>query len=69
MTGANIAFVAIGALAFLAGLAMMAVALRGKPGQSPKSTALLIAGMMATAFGMLMSGFAFAVPTAQEPAR
>ena len=69
MTGANIAFLAIGAVAFLAGIAMMGAALRGKPGQSPKSTALLIAGMMATAFGMLMAGFAFAVSTAAEPAR
>ena len=69
MSGVNIPFLVIGVIAFLIGIAMMAAAVRGRPGESPKSTALLIAGMMATAFGMLMTGFAFAVSAAAEPAR
>lgn len=55
MTG----FLIVGALALLAGLGMLAVAIRGGPGENPKSTALLIAGMMATAFGILLGAFAF----------
>ena len=51
-------FLIVGALALLAGLAMLAVAVRGRPGENPKSTVLLIAGMMASAFGILLGAFA-----------
>jgi predicted acyltransferase len=61
----NILYVAIGAVAVLAGLVMLARAVRGKPGTSPKATAMLIAGMMVTAFGMLMAGFAISYATAE----
>ena len=54
----NIAYVAIGALAVIAGLVMLVRAIRGRPGESPRATAMLIAGMMITAFGLLMAGFA-----------
>jgi hypothetical protein len=54
----NILYVAIGALAFVVGVAMLVRAIRGRPGEDPKSTAMLIAGMMVTAFGLLMAGFA-----------
>lgn len=55
----NILFVAIGAVAFVVGLAMLVRAIRsGDVGEQPKATAMLIAGMMATAFGLLMAGFA-----------
>lgn len=55
----NILFVAIGAVAFVAGLAMLVRAIRsGDVGEQPKPTAMLIAGMMITAFGLLMAGFA-----------
>ena len=37
---------------------MMIVAIRGGVGENPKSTAMLIAGMMATAFGLLLTAFA-----------
>jgi len=54
----NIYYVAIGVLATLGGLAMLVRAIRGRPGENPKATAMLIAGMMITAFGLLMAGFA-----------
>ena len=55
----NILYVAIGALAFVAGLVMLVRAIRsGDVGEQPRPTAMLIAGMMITAFGLLMAGFA-----------
>ena len=51
-------FVVLGAVATFAGLTMLVMALRGGVGHNPKSTALLIAGMMATAFGIVIAGFA-----------
>ena len=51
-------FIILGPVAMLAGIAMMIAAIRGGVGQNPKSTAMLIAGMMATAFGMLLTAFA-----------
>ena len=42
----------------IVGIGMMIVALRGGVGENPKSTAMLIAGMMATAFGLLLTAFA-----------
>ena len=54
----NIIYVAIGALALVVGLVMLVRAIRGRPGENPRATAMLIAGMMITAFGLLMAGFA-----------
>jgi hypothetical protein len=51
-------FLGLGPIAMLVGVTMMIVAIRGGVGQNPKSTAMLIAGMMATAFGMLLTAFA-----------
>ena len=56
-----IIFMILGPVALLIGLTMMIVALRGGVGTSPKATAMLIAGMMATAFGLLLSAFAYTV--------
>jgi hypothetical protein len=54
-----IIFMILGPVALLVGAAMMIVAVRsGGVGTVPKSTAMLIAGMMATAFGMLLTAFA-----------
>ena len=61
----NSLYVAIGAVAVLGGLAMLVSAIRGRPGENPKSTAMLIAGMMITAFGLLMAGFAIAYATSE----
>ena len=51
-------FIILGPIAMLAGIAMMIAAIRGGVGQDPRSTAMLIAGMMATAFGLLLTAFA-----------
>ena len=51
-------FMIVGPVAILAGAAMMIAAIRGGVGENPKSTAMLIAGMMACAFGMLLTAFA-----------
>ena len=51
-------FLILGPIAMLVGVTMMIVAIRSGVGQNPKSTAMLIAGMMATAFGMLLTAFA-----------
>ena len=54
-----IIFMILGPIALLAGATMMILAVRsGGVGTVPKSTAMLIAGMMATAFGMLLTAFA-----------
>ena len=51
-------FMIVGPITMLGGIAMMIAAIRGGVGTNPKSTAMLIAGMMATAFGMLLTAFA-----------
>jgi len=63
MTSSNILFVIVGGVAALVGLLMLIAALRGRPGESRKSTGLLIAGMMALAFGLVLTGFAIAYAT------
>ena len=53
-------FMIVGPIAILAGVAMMALAIRsGGVGTVPKSTVMLMAGMMATAFGMVLTAFSF----------
>ena len=64
MTG----FVVIGAIALVAGLALLVTGIRKHEAQHPKHVAMLIAGMMITAFGLLLGGFAIAY-TAAGPAR
>jgi len=59
-------FMIVGPIAILAGVAMMIFAIRGGVGENPKSTAMLIAGMMAAAFGTLLT--AFAIGNAAGPA-
>ena len=56
-----IIFMILGPVALLIGVTMMVIALRGGVGTSPRATAMLIAGMMATAFGLLLSAFAYTV--------
>ncbi len=63
MTAANILFVVLGSIAALVGALMLVASLRGRPGESKKSTGLLIAGMMALAFGLILAGFAVAYAT------
>ncbi len=61
----NIIYVAIGAIAVVVGLVMLVRAIRGGPGENPRATAMLIAGMMITAFGLLMAGFAIGFSTSE----
>ena len=65
MSGANILFGVVGGLAALIGLGMLIAALRGRPGESKKSTGLMIAGMMVLAFGLILAGFAIAYATTE----
>lgn len=67
MSGTNLLFVVIGAISLLLGLGVLVTAIRGAPGTDPKSTAMLIGGMMITAFGLLMAGFAIAYSTGKAP--
>ena len=64
MTAANILFVVVGALALLAGLGMVVTGIRSGVESSPRNQVLLIAGMMATAFGLVLGGFAIGYSTA-----
>jgi len=53
-------FVPLGALALIAGVTMIVTAVRGPVGEQPKSAALLIAGAMVAALGLIIAGFALA---------
>lgn len=54
------AFVIIGALIAIIGLAVLVTAIRHQGEQRPRYAAMLIGGMMATAFGIIIAGFAIA---------
>jgi Ca2+/H+ antiporter len=57
-------FVPLGAVALLAGLALLVTGVRKHQAQHPKHIAMLIGGMMLTAFGLVLAGFAIAYETA-----
>jgi hypothetical protein len=66
----------MGAVGLIAGIAMVVTAIRGPVGEQPKSAALLIAGTMVAALGLIIAGFALAYQSAPpldlnplEPAR
>lgn len=56
MTG----FVLLGACAAVIGLALLVIAIRHRNAQRPRDAAMLIGGMMLTAFGLVIAGFAIA---------
>jgi hypothetical protein len=58
MSGGTLLFMIVGPVALVVGTVMMILAIRGGVGENPKSTAMLIAGMMAAAFGLLLTAFA-----------
>ena len=60
MTPVNILFVALGAVALVGGLILLFTALRHHRANHPKGVAMLIGGMMVTAFGLMLGGFAIA---------
>jgi hypothetical protein len=57
-------FVAIGAIAFIAGLVLVVTGIRKHEAQHPRHVAMLIGGMMLTAFGLIIAGFAIAYQSA-----
>ena len=58
------AFVLIGIVFALAGLALLVTAIRHRHEGEPRHAAMLIGGMMATAFGIVLAGFAIAYDAA-----
>ncbi len=54
------AFIVLGALAAIVGLALLVTAIRHQKEQQPRYAAMLIGGMMMTAFGLVIAGFAIA---------
>ena len=52
------AFVGIGVVALLIGLVLLVTAIRHQQDRQPKYAAMLIGGMMMTAFGLVIGGFA-----------
>jgi Ca2+/H+ antiporter len=58
------AFIPLGILALVVGAAMLVTGIRRHQAQHPKHVAMLIAGMMMTAFGLFLAGFAIAYQTA-----
>jgi uncharacterized membrane protein HdeD (DUF308 family) len=54
------AFILIGALALIVGLVLLVTAIRHQSEQKPRYAAMLIGGMMMTAFGLVIAGFAIA---------
>jgi uncharacterized membrane protein len=51
-------FELVGAAAVFVGLTMLVIAIRHHGERLPRHTAMLIAGMMLTAFGLVLAGFA-----------
>jgi hypothetical protein len=65
----NMAFVIFGAIATVVGLGLLVSAIRNRgDGNDPRSNIMLIAGMMITAFGLLMAGFAIGYATSEPQA-
>lgn len=56
MTG----FVILGIAAVIVGLALLVTAIRHQHERRPRYAAMLIGGMMMTAFGLVIAGFAIA---------
>ena len=56
MTG----FIVLGVIAAVIGITVLVVAIRNQDEQRPRYAAMLIGGMMLTAFGLVIGGFAIA---------
>lgn len=57
-------FVLIGAAALITGIGLLVTGIRQHEAQQPKHVAMLIGGMMLTAFGLVLAGFAIAYQNA-----
>ena len=53
-------FIPLGIVILLGGLAVLVTGIRRHREQHPKHVAMLIGGMMMTAFGLIIAGFAIA---------
>jgi Co/Zn/Cd efflux system component len=53
-------FVPLGIVILLGGLALLVTGIRHHREQNPRHVAMLIGGMMMTAFGLIIAGFAIA---------
>jgi hypothetical protein len=51
-------FTIIGILAAIGGIVLVLTGIRGGPDARPRNMAMLIGGMMLTAFGIVIAGFA-----------
>ncbi len=56
MTG----FIVLGVIAIIVGLGLLTPAIRHRREHQPRHAAMLIGGMMLTAFGLVIAGFAIA---------
>jgi hypothetical protein len=54
----------LGGFALIAGLVLLVTGIRKHEAQQPKHVAMLIGGMMLTAFGLVIAGFAIAYQSA-----
>jgi len=64
MASLSIIYLIVGLLALLAGLSIVGMALRHRgDANNPRATAMLIGGMMAATFGLLMCAFWIAFAT------
>ena len=64
MSSTAILFLVVASIAELVGVAMILVGLRGGIARRPRNAILFIAGMMASAFGLILGGFTLAYDSA-----
>jgi Ca2+/H+ antiporter len=57
-------FIPLGIVALLVGVSLLVTGIRKHEAQHPKDVAMLIGGMMLTAFGLIIAGFAIAYQNA-----
>jgi len=57
-------FILLGSLALIGGVTLLVTGARKHREQHPKHVAMLIGGMMLTAFGLVLAGFAIAYQNA-----
>lgn len=67
MSAMTLVNLGVGLAALVGGLVMLAVALKRHKRDHPKGVAMLIAGMMVTAFGLFITAFAISFATAEQP--
>jgi hypothetical protein len=64
----NLSFIGVGGIALLAGTGVLVTAIRsGTVGEDPRSTAMLIGGMMLATFGLLLVAFAIGLAGGEAP--